>query len=324
MKTNVCIIGCGAIAAVHIEAVKKCKSAHLYGICDINKSKKERADSLGVRFFENFDDVLSDKNVDAVHICTPHYLHFDMIKKALFSGKKVVCEKPCVITKDEFMELKRINGIENVCFVVQNRLNRSIVELKDIIENKKLGNVKGINAILTWHRTKEYYDSGNWRGKLSEEGGGVLINQAIHTLDLMSHLAGNIVKVKSNMANYSLSGVIEVEDTFVSYMEFENSIKGIFFATNANADDDDFSVTVYFEKGKASYVLGKLFINNEEVCGNTEIPTGKRCWGSGHQRLISDFYEKNQYFDIKSVENTYNALFAMYESANKNGEEITV
>ena len=324
MKTNVCIIGCGAISSVHIEAVKSCKNACLYGICDIDKTKKTVADKLGVKFFENFDGALSDKAVDAVHICTPHYLHFEMIKKALECGKKVVCEKPAVIKAAEFAELKRVNGIENVCFVMQNRLNRGIEELKRIIENKTLGEIKGINAVLAWQRTKEYYDSAAWRGKPETEGGGVLINQAIHTLDLMSYLAGNITKVKSNMANYSLSDVIEVEDTFVSYMEFENDVKGVFFATNASAADDDFSVTVHFEQGKASYILGKLFINGEEVCENAKMSVGKSCWGAGHQKLISDFYDENRFFNINSIENTYDALFAMYESAKNGGGQIAL
>ncbi|MBR4173206.1 MAG: Gfo/Idh/MocA family oxidoreductase [Clostridia bacterium] len=321
---NVCIVGCGAISGVHIEAIKNCKNATLYGICDIDEAKKHKADNLGVRFFKEFDDVLADKNIDSLHICTPHYLHFEMIKKALSCGKTVVCEKPCVITMTEFNELKKLKGIETVCFVMQNRLNRAIVELKKIIDNKTLGNVTGVNAILAWHRTKDYYNQSAWRGNLSTEGGGVLINQAIHALDLMSYLAGDIVKVKANMANYSLSDVIEVEDTFVSYMELKDDVKGMFFATNANAEDDDFSVTVYFEKGKASYILGKLFINNEEVCENKEISVGKRCWGSGHKKLISDFYDENVYFNIESVENTYKALFAMYESARNNGTETLI
>ena len=155
---NVCIIGCGAISPVNIEAVNNCKSARLYGVCDIDKTKRDMANELGVRFFASFDDVLNDKNVDSVHICTPHYLHFDMIKKALRYGKSVVCEKPCVITKSEFEQLKRTDGIENVCFVMQNRLNLSIIELKNLIENETLGKIMGIRAVLAWHRTKEYYN----------------------------------------------------------------------------------------------------------------------------------------------------------------------
>lgn len=320
---NVCIIGCGAISPVHIEAVNNCKSARLYGVCDIDKTKRDMANELGVRFFASFDDVLNDKNVDSVHICTPHYLHFDMIKKALRYGKSVVCEKPCVITKSEFEQLKRTDGIENVCFVMQNRLNLSIIELKNLIENETLGKIMGIRAVLAWHRTKEYYNAAKWRGTWNEEGGGVLINQAIHTLDLMSYLVGDIVSVKADMANYSLADCIEVEDTLMSYLDFKNGVKGIFFATNANAQNDDVEISVYFEKGTAKYIFNKLFVNGIEQCENEKTSIGKAYWGSGHERLISNFYDKNKYFDIQSIENTMYAVFETYESAKKSGK-ITV
>lgn len=321
---KVCIIGCGAISGVHIDAIKSCKSAVLYGVCDIDESKRKIAILNNVKFYNNYEDVLKDSEIDAVHICTPHYLHFEMIKSALQYNKKVVCEKPAVITKNEFEELKKLDDTKNVCFVLQNRLNLSVEKLKDIIDNKEFGDVTGIKCILTWHRTKEYYKSGAWRGKWDTEGGGVLVNQAIHILDLMTYLAGDITSVKSNMMNYSLSDAIEVEDTFVSYMNIKNNVKGMFFATNANTQDEDFSVTVYFEKGKASYVFGKLFVNNEPVCEDNENTLGKSCWGSSHQRLISDFYDRNKYFNIDDIENTCKALFAMYESAKNGGKEITL
>ena len=315
MKTKVCIIGCGAISGVHIEAIKKCKNAELYGICDIDEGKKEKADKLGVKFFYDFGDVLCDEEVGAVHICTPHHLHFEMIKKALGCGKKVVCEKPCVITKAEFDGLKKTEGIEKVAFVMQNRLNKSVEQLKRLIENKELGNVIGVNGILTWHRTKEYYSRGDWRGKWATEGGGVLINQAIHTLDMMSYLAGDIESVKANMTNFSLQDVIEVEDTCTAYMKFKSGVRGVFFATNAGAENDDFEITVYFEKGTAKCTMGKLFVNGKEICANEKAVIGKNYWGNMHEKLISDFYDRNVFFDINSIENTMNTLFAMYESA---------
>jgi len=322
---NVCIIGCGCISSVHIEAVKKSNVAHLYGICDIDKRKKKIADDLGIKFFDSFDNVLLDKAVDAVHICTPHYLHFSMIKNSIESGKMVVCEKPAVMTKAEFELLKNIHGIEKVCFVMQNRLNTSIQKLKNIIDTKVFGNITGINAILLWNRTKEYYKSADWRGKLDTEGGGVLINQSIHNLDLLTYLAGNISSVRSYMTNYSLTDYIEVEDTCVSYIKFQSGIKGVFFATNANAGNDALEITVYFENGNAKICLDKLFINGELNCENTKATVvGKEYWGSSHDKLISDFYDQNEFYNISSIENTMNAMFAMYESAELQGKEIII
>ena len=247
-----------------------------------------------------------------------------MIKKALEHGKTVVCEKPCVIKRAEFEELKGLNGAEKVCFVMQNRLNRSVCELASLIKSKRLGGITGINGILLWHRTEEYYKSAGWRGKWATEGGGVLINQAIHTLDLMSYLADGIESVKANMTNFSLSGNIEVEDTFAAYLKFRSGISGVFFATNANAENDDVQITVYFEKGTAKCAMGRLYVNGEAVCENERAKIGKDYWGSMHEALISDFYDRDTFFDIHSVGNTMCALFAMYESAKGGGAEITV
>lgn len=321
---NVCIIGCGNIGPIHIEAVRKCKKALLYGICDINKNKKEIADNLGVKFFDSFDAVLLDRDVDAVHICTPHFLHFSMIKKAIESGKMVACEKPAVMTKAEFELLRNIPGIEDVCFVMQNRLNRSIEALKEIIDSKVFGELTGINSILLWHRTKKYYDSSAWRGKKETEGGGVLINQSIHNLDLLSYLAGDIIAVKTHMTNYSLNDCIEVEDTCMSYLKFKSGINGVFFATNANAENDASEISVYFEKGEAKYCFDKLFINGEVHCENIKPTIGKDYWGTSHESVVINFYDRNVFLNIHAIENTMNAMFAMYESAKLKGQEITL
>ncbi|MBE7011224.1 MAG: Gfo/Idh/MocA family oxidoreductase [Ruminococcaceae bacterium] len=323
--TNICIVGLGSIAPVHISAVNNCKNAKLYGICDIDVSKKQTCEAeYGAKFYSDFDEMLKDENIDAVHICTPHYLHFEMTKKALKSGKKVVCEKPAVMTGEELDKLKNLERVNEVCFVVQNRLNKSVEKLKEIAESKKLGKIIGVKGILTWCRTKEYYTSSDWKGKFKTEGGGVLINQAVHVLDLMKYLVGDIKSVKANAMNYSLDEYIEVEDTFSAYLKFENGITGVFFATNANKANDDFHISITFENGTADYAFGKLFINGEEICENEEGAIGKKHWGSGHDMLIGNFYDGNTYFDFESIENTHKAMFSMYESAKNNGKEVYI
>ncbi len=320
---NVCIVGFGAIAPIHISAVNNCKSANLYGICDIDLRKKQTCEAeYEAKFYSDFDEALKDENIDAVHICTPHYLHFEMIEKALNAGKKVVCEKPAVITIEELELLKNLEKVNDVCFVVQNRLNKSITKLKELADSKKFGKIIGVKGILTWCRTKEYYTSSDWKGKFRTEGGGVLINQAIHVLDLMKYFAGDITSVKANAMNYSLNEYIEVEDTFSAYLKFENEVTGIFFATNAYKANDDFQISIIFENGTADYVFGKLFINGEEVCENEKETIGKKHWGTSHDKMICDFYDNNTYFNFSDIENTHKAMFAMYKSAKENGKEI--
>lgn len=322
---KVCIVGFGVIAPVHIAAIDKCESALLYGICDIDAGKKfECENKYGVKFYTDFDNMITDKSIDAIHICTPHYLHFEMIEKALEAGKKIVCEKPAVITNRELLSLKKSRGINDVCFIMQNRRNECIERLKEIISSGILGKIEGIKGILTWNRTADYYALSPWRGKIATEGGGVLINQSIHLLDLMVYLIGNIESVRAVMTNFSLDEYIEVEDTISAYLKFDNNITGMFFATNANKADDDFQLEMYFEKGNARYIFGKLFINGEEVCENRKFTIGKKYWGNSHEKIICDFYDKDKFFCYDDIENTHAAMFAMYKSASNNGCEVSV
>jgi len=146
----------------------------------------------------------------------------------------VVVEKPVTITREEFAELQTLEHVERVCIVFQNRLNPCVMKLKELIDNQELGKVKAARAMLTWCRTKAYYGNADWRGKWATEGGGLLINQAVHTLDYFSYLLGDVQSVKADMNNFTLENVIEVEDTLSAVLEFKSGIRGIFFATTGS------------------------------------------------------------------------------------------
>ena len=318
---NVCIVGWGAIAPLHAYAINGTKSAKFYAVCDINPEKiskcKEEFDvAVG---YTDFDEMLNDNSIDSVHICTPHYLHSDMIQKALSSGKTVVCEKPVAMTKEEFTALSG----KDFCPIMQNRTNPCIKKIKEIADNKKYGELITAKAFLTWCRTKEYYDSADWRGNFSTEGGGVLINQAVHTLDFMSYLTGGIKSVSADIMNYSLKGEIEVEDTVVAHLTFKNGKSGIFFATNAYGKDSSPHLEIEFEKACIRYVDKKLFIDGIEIMSDDVPILGKECWGGGHQEQIKNFYDENSYLSVKDIENTMLSLYAIYESTNT-GKEVTL
>ncbi|MBR4030886.1 MAG: Gfo/Idh/MocA family oxidoreductase [Clostridia bacterium] len=318
---NVCIIGYGNIGPIHAAALQNVENARFYAVCDKNP---ERVDACMKDYkvigYRDIDEALHDENIHSVHICLPHYLHYEVIEKALAHGKEVVVEKPITMTKEEFDGLKTIKGADKVCVVMQNRYNACITRLEEIVKSEKLGKVKGIKGILTWHRDAEYYSCDDWRGKLDKEGGGVLINQAVHTLDLMCFLAGNIKSIKGNIFNYSLEGEIEVEDTAVAYLKFESGASGVFFATNAYVDDPTPQIEVVFQNGTARYVDGKLFVNGENIEADSVSKNGKGYWGAGHPRLIKEYYDFGRYFGINDVSNTMNALFSIYESAEKEEE----
>ena len=226
---NVCLVGYGAIGPVHAKALENVEQARLYAVCDTDSGKRKRCvEAYAVKEYDSFDEMLTDKNIHSIHICTPHYLHFEMIKKALEAGKDVVTEKPVTRTREEFEALLKVEEADRVCVVFQNRLNPCIRKLKDLVQSKELGAVKGVKGVLTWYRNEAYYRRDSWRGKWDTEGGGLLINQAIHTLDFFSYVIGDIAGVKANMFNYTLEEVIETEDTLAAYLVFKNGVNGIF------------------------------------------------------------------------------------------------
>lgn len=316
---NCCIVGYGAIGPVHAEIISSIENVVLYGICDVVKERAVKgATEYQCKAFYSLDSCLSDTNIHSIHICTPHYLHFEMIEKCLAAKKMVVIEKPITMKKEEFeLLLSKYEGAP-IYPVMQNRTNNCITTLKTIISTEpKLGQLKAIKGFLTWHRDKRYYESAKWRGTLKYEGGGVLINQAVHTLDLMIYLAGNVQSVIATKSNKSLQGVIEVEDTVDALMKFENGATGIFYATNAYGDDSKPQLELEFEYASFQYINGELYQNNEFVCRDDQAYNGKEYWGSGHRRLLYNLYTNQKAFTVEDVKNTMLTMFAMYENAEK-------
>ncbi len=320
---NICVVGLGAISPLHINAIKKSGNATLYAVCDINPEKLQKFKEQGsVICYRDYEDVIKDESIDSVHICTPHYLHYEMVIKALEAGKKVVCEKPVTMTKEEFYKLLAHDLQKKVCVVLQNRYNPCTQKLKEIIENKTYGEILGTKAIVTWKRDKEYYESEPWRGFFKTEGGGALINQFVHTLDYFSYLISDIHSVKAQVANFSLENVIEVEDSVFTYLKLKNDTTGIFFATNAHVVSTPPEFEVVFENATVRYADNCL-LSNGVILEKDEVATGKKAyWGLSHEKLISNFYDKGIYFCPKDIKNTMEAMFSIYESAKLNGREI--
>lgn len=321
---NICIIGYGAIGGTHAEALRYIDDVTIYGICDIVKEKADKgAEKYDCKAFYDYDDCISDDRVESIHICTPHYLHYEMIKKAVDNGKTVVVEKPVVMTETELTELIESCAEASVYPVVQNRTNECIQKLKAIIgSDKSIGRLCAVKGILTWCRNEDYYKSAEWRGTLSQEGGGVLINQAVHTLDLMLYLGGMVSSVTASMSNKSLKGIIEVEDTVDAYMKFENGATGVFYATNAYGSNSSVQLELEFENASFVYMSGKLYRNGDFVCADETGFLGKPYWGLGHLRVFRELYTYGRGIGINDITPTMKTMFAMYKSASENKEVL--
>ena len=321
---NACIVGYGCIGPVHATALIHTDCATIYAICDIIKERADKgATEYGAKAYYDYDECLKDENIDTVHICTPHYLHFEMIKKALDAGKRVVAEKPVTIKKEELDFLFASYDTTKIFPIIQNRTNTCIVKMRELVSSSDYGKLKGIKGLVTWHRDETYYNSEAWRGKKETEGGGVLINQAVHTLDLMTLFGGKVKSVEATMKNYSLKDVIEVEDTVDAYITFENGATGIFYATNAYADNSSAQLELEFENARLSYIDRKLFVNGECVCEDESGFIGKKYWGKGHAKTLNDYYKGESTLSLVDIKNTMDAMFAIYESA-ESGELVNL
>ena len=201
-KMGAAVIGCGAISGVHADALRESQYAELLCVVDIKEDRaKKAADRYSCQWETDYRKVLDNKDIHVIHVCTPHYLHADMAIEGLKAGKHVLVEKPVAINVEQAKKMleasKKYKSFLGVCF--QNRYNPTSVVAKQILDSGELGKVLGIKGLVTWYRDEEYYSSSGWRGSFDTEGGGVLINQSIHTLDLMQWFGGDIESSKGGV-----------------------------------------------------------------------------------------------------------------------------
>ena len=224
------IVGLGVIGKVHAEVLAE-QGIELAAVCDIDPAATEGLDCAR---YADFDEMLERERPDVVHICTPHWLHADMIIKALKRGVNVLAEKPLCIKEEDIARIldaeRASDAVLGVC--LQNRYNPSTLLAREILAEKR---VKYAFGSLLWHRDAAYYASGDWRGKWATEGGGVLINQAIHTLDLLILTCGDPRSVTARTSSLALRDVIEVEDTVCA--SFGGKVPFGLYATNTAACD---------------------------------------------------------------------------------------
>ena len=284
MKTAV--VGLGSIGSVHIEVLKKLKF-NISSICDIDREKLNIYNEICG--FTDFKAMIEQIKPDVIHLCTPHYLHADMIVYALERDINVICEKPICISENDFARIlnaeSKSRGQLGICF--QNRYNPATIFLKKYLDKKK---VLCANALLSWNRDESYYRSGSWRGQYSTEGGGLLINQSIHTLDLLQYLFGMPKQVVAQCANLTLKDYIEVEDTACAL--YKGDIDYSFFATNGSSQDVPIYINVKTEDGYLQFFDGQIFFNGEKIFfDDNKKYYGKGVYGNGHEKLFIDFYD---------------------------------
>lgn len=263
-KVRIGLIGYGNIGSgIHANLLmnNEVKNAELTAVCDIKEDRlnafKEKYGEL-VKIFNSSDAMLSSDLIDAVIIATPHYDHPQLAIKALNKGYHTLTEKPAGVYTKQVREMNEAaQKTDKVFGIMYNqRTNPLYQKARDLVKSGELGDIKRTNWIIDWYRPQSYYNSGGWRATWAGEGGGVLLNQDPHQLDLWQWICGMPVKVRA-FCSYGKYHNVEVEDEVTAYVEYENGATGV-FVTSTGMTPETNRFEIMADKGK-------VVIENDEL-----------------------------------------------------------
>lgn len=231
-KLGYAVLGLG-IGMAHADAVYASQRADLVAVCDLDEKRLAKACKkyAGVTAYTDFEDLLADPRVECISVCLPSAMHADYAVRAMEAGKHVLVEKPLDITPARarlIEEARARTGM--ICGVVhQNRFNLDMYPIREAVESGRLGRLILGTFGVKWYRDQAYYDGGGWRGTWEMDGGGSLMNQAVHTVDLMRWLMGDVESVTSHMGIYDHD--IQTEDTTASLIRFKSGAMATLVST---------------------------------------------------------------------------------------------
>ena len=341
------IIGCGVISGTHAAGYDAVPGAKVTHLCDLIPERAEKLTEkcLGAKCFADYKEMLADKELDCVSVCTDHASHARIVCDAINAGKHVICEKSAgrVDADLEAMVNAAKAHPELVSSgIFQHRFVKQNCALRDLVKAGKFGQMLMVNLAFCCLRTNEYYNKDAWRGTMAGEGGGILINQAIHHLDQLRFVFGDITHVTAVTANQAHQGVIEVEDAAMFTMEFASGVLGSVSATNASVTTWRTSLVCTGTKATLEYANEKpIFIDAADEELKKELETvltppakeerivGKSYYGSGHTAQIADVIDaiENKHapkVSLVEAVNSSSLIMAVYESARNNGARTAV
>ena len=233
----------GSNYALNLFEKGKIENGVLTALCDCNPVKLDAvraklADPDSVRYFENYADLLESGSCDAVIIAVPHELHPEMVMQALAKDVHVISDKPAGVYAKQVREMNEFAAKSKAKFgmMFNQRTNCIYRKMKEIIADGGIGELQRVTWIITdWYRTQEYYNSGSWRATWKGEGGGVLINQCPHQLDLVQWIVGELPETVNGFCQYGKWHDIEVEDEVTAFFRYANGATGVFITTTGEA-----------------------------------------------------------------------------------------
>lgn len=292
------LLGCGTIAATQAEAIAAMAAAgaRLVACCDIVPAKAAAfAERFGVAAV-GWETMLADPTIDAITVCTPSGMHADQGAAALRAGKHVVVEKPMDVTLaacDRLLAAQKLSG-KQLAVISQHRFDPASELVKSTLDRGDLGDVVFAEARIPWFRTQEYYDSGDWRGTRALDGGGCLINQGVHTVDLLVWMAGQArtVYAQSRTATHRR---IEVEDIVAATLTFESGAVGTLMASTSTYPGFAAQLALHCTNGTAIIegdclhtlaIEGKPLMGGQAAASHAlEVATGGTRAAAGHVHL---------------------------------------
>lgn len=322
-ERRVGIVGCGDVAAVHLDVIEAMDGARLVAVCDSDDDRLRVAVAAsGVAGFTDHRVMFAQAGLDVVHIATPHAAHAPIAIDALDAGIHVVLEKPLAHSSAAGAQIvaaeQRSTATLAACF--QNRYNAPVQRMHELLASGELGAVHSASATVVWSRGADYYRARPWRGTWAEGGGGLLMNQAIHTVDLMIWLLGDVEHITGGIANRSLPGVIEVEDTADLLIDHVGGVRSVLFATLAGADNEPVTITITTDAATLHYAddLTVRYPDGSVEVTEQILATGERAyWGLSHAALIADFYrsldtETPFWIDSRAAQKSLDAVQEVY------------
>ena len=301
-KLRVGVIGCGRISVMHFVSIASIDEVELVACCDIKPERAHgAAEEYGVKAYTSYEEMLECENLDAVHLCLPHYLHSKVAVCAFEHGVHVLTEKPMDIDYESALgavnRAKELGVTFGVIF--QCRYNNSAKLVKSAIESGRLGKVISARSTLTWTRSDDYYSASDWKGTWDKEGGGVVIDQAIHSIDLVRWVIDSEVEsVSCSMANRGHK-MVDVEDSAEGLVTFKNGVRYGFYCMNNYGCDEPIEIRLFCEKGKVVFGYDDAVITYNDGAVETAhqdedkitYKGGKDYWGIHHVKQIRQFYD---------------------------------
>ncbi len=294
------IIGCGVIAPIHADAVQANEQAELVQVYDIVEERANKlAEDYDCSYVTNLEELLANDDIQAVSICTPSGMHSEYAIAAAQAGKHILCEKPLDITLekiDAMIEAAEAYDVK-LAGVFQYRTYPIPQKVREAVRNGKLGKLVLGDCYQKLFRSHEYYGSGEWRATWELDGGGALMNQGIHGIDLLLWIMGNVARVSAYCRR--LVRNIEVEDTSVANLEFANGALGTLVTTTSVTPGENIRTEIHGDKGsiklQGNDIVQWAIEGEEEVTGeSTDEGTASdptAVTAAGHTEHVRDLCE---------------------------------